>query len=102
MIVVAILDILTAIAIPKFTAFKVKAGRAESSMNLKYIYQLQGVFFLENKRYGSLYRTGNSNRSYGCRVPVAYRSENEIGFKVDDPCKLKYTYFVTLGQDYFN
>jgi prepilin-type N-terminal cleavage/methylation domain-containing protein len=53
MIVVVIIGILAAIAIPKFNAVSVKAKQAEAGPILKQICSLQGTYFQENGTYAA-------------------------------------------------
>ncbi len=51
MIVVAIIGILAAIAIPNFLKFQAKSKQSEAKTNLKGIYTAQTGYFGENNRY---------------------------------------------------
>lgn len=53
MIVVAIIGILAAIAIPNFMRYQARAKQAEAKENLSAIYTSQTVFHGENNRYAS-------------------------------------------------
>ena len=52
MIVVAIIGIMAAIAIPNFLKFQAKSKTSEVKMNLKAIYTAQTSFHYENNQYG--------------------------------------------------
>jgi type IV pilus assembly protein PilA len=52
MIVVAIIGILAAIAIPNFLKFQAKSKTSEAKGNLKAIYVAEAAYFGENNRYG--------------------------------------------------
>ena len=54
MIVVAIIGILAAIAIPNFLKFQAKSKQSEAKTNLKGIYTAETGFFGENNRYDTL------------------------------------------------
>lgn len=54
MIVVAIIGILAAIAIPNFLKYQAKAKTSESQANLKGIFTSEIAYFSENNQYGSL------------------------------------------------
>jgi prepilin-type N-terminal cleavage/methylation domain-containing protein len=52
-IVVAIVGILAAVAVPNFQSFMLKTRRGEAYTQLSDIYRKQMVFYVENKRYGN-------------------------------------------------
>jgi type IV pilus assembly protein PilA len=52
MVVVAIIGILAAIAIPNFLRFQAKSKASEAKMNLRAVYVSQTAFFGTNNRYG--------------------------------------------------
>jgi prepilin-type N-terminal cleavage/methylation domain-containing protein len=52
-IVVAIVGILAAVAVPNFKSFMLKTRRGEAYTQLSDIYRKQMAFYLENKRYGN-------------------------------------------------
>ncbi len=54
MIVVAIIGILAAIAIPNFLRFQAKSKQSEAKTNLGGIFTAETSFFSENNRFGSL------------------------------------------------
>jgi type IV pilus assembly protein PilA len=54
MIVVAIIGILAAIAIPNFIKFQARSKQSEAKANLKAIFTAQKAFFQEKDRYSSL------------------------------------------------
>ncbi|MDY0132472.1 MAG: prepilin-type N-terminal cleavage/methylation domain-containing protein [Desulforegulaceae bacterium] len=58
MIVVAIIGILAAIAIPNFMNYQCKAKQSEAKSMLGNIRTLQEVYFAENSKYGSLSNIG--------------------------------------------
>ena len=51
MIVVVIIGILAALAVPRFMSTSGKAKKAEAKTILKQIYQLERVYYLEHDRY---------------------------------------------------
>jgi type IV pilus assembly protein PilA len=53
MIVVAIIGILAAIAIPNFIRFQAKSKQSEAKTNLKAVFTAQRAYFGEKDRYGS-------------------------------------------------
>src|SRR5438105_10914081 len=54
MIVVAIIGILAAIAIPNFIKFQARSKQSEAKANLKAVFTAQKAFFQEKDRYSSL------------------------------------------------
>src|ERR1700674_5111610 len=54
MIVVAIIGILAAIAIPNFIKFQARSKQSEAKANMKAIFTAQKAFFQEKDRYSSL------------------------------------------------
>jgi type IV pilus assembly protein PilA len=52
MIVVAIIGILAAIAIPNFLKFQAKSKQSEAKTNLKAIFTAETAYFGENNKYG--------------------------------------------------
>ena len=63
MIVVAIIGILAAIAIPNFLKFQAKAKQSECKSNLGAIYTAQVAYFGEFNTYGGKGKVGGSNNS---------------------------------------
>ncbi|MBU8895979.1 prepilin-type N-terminal cleavage/methylation domain-containing protein [Corallococcus sp. M34] len=57
MIVVAIIGILAAIAIPNFIRFQAKSKQSEAKTNLKALYTSQKAYFGEKDKYLSNYKT---------------------------------------------
>ena len=54
-IVVAIVGILSAVAVPSFNSYIMKSRRSEAFTNLTEIYNKQMAFYIENKRYGTTF-----------------------------------------------
>jgi prepilin-type N-terminal cleavage/methylation domain-containing protein len=77
MIVVAIIGILSALAVPRFQKFQAKAKQSEVKNNLSHIYTLQQSFYGDNDRY--------SNRLA------------DIGFSVEGTAR--YTYTLPAASD---
>ncbi len=89
MIVVAIIGILAALAVPKFNLFQAKARQAEAKSNLSHIYTLQQSYFGDNDTYIAF---------AGVQGPAActtVAAANTLGF-TPSPCnKLRYAYSST-------
>ncbi len=74
MIVVAIIGILAAIAIPNFLRYQAKSRQSEAKTNLGAIFVAETAYLSENSRYGSFSEVGyalagNTNR-YTYRGPI--------------------------------
>ena len=74
MIVVAIIGILAAIAIPNFLRYQAKSRQSEAKTNLGAIFVAETAYLSENSRYGSFSEigyalAGNTNR-YTYRSPA--------------------------------
>ncbi|GIW53748.1 MAG: hypothetical protein KatS3mg082_0152 [Nitrospiraceae bacterium] len=72
MIVVAIIGILAAIAIPNFLKYQAKSRQSEAKTNLGAIFVAESAFFGERSYFGAFNEigwtlTGTSNRLYLCR-----------------------------------
>ncbi|RKH11135.1 prepilin-type N-terminal cleavage/methylation domain-containing protein [Corallococcus sp. CA053C] len=91
MIVVAIIGILAAIAIPNFIRFQAKSKQSEAKTNLKAIFTAQKSYFGEKDKYSTDFTVIGfdpepANRySYGlatgCAAPVAATAAGRIGAK---------------------
>ncbi len=93
MIVVAIIGILAALAVPKFQSFQAKARQTEGKNNLSHVYTLQMSYHGDNDTYSAVTTTGRS----GCNT-------NPLGFTVTG-CgaggKARYSYTSTGGANAF-
>ena len=77
MIVVALIGILAAIAIPNFLTYQARAKQSEAKTSLAAIHTAQVVYFAEQNKYGETFNeigfsvTGSSPRyHYVCWGPV--------------------------------
>ncbi len=77
MIVVAIIGILAAIAIPNFMNYQCKAKQAEAKSNLGNIRTMEEAYFAENDTYDV--------------------DQSKIGFALKDAAAAKYTYTITAA-----
>jgi type IV pilus assembly protein PilA len=87
MIVVAIIGILAAIAIPNFLRYQAKSRQSEAKTNLGAIFVAETAYFAENNRYGAFSEigyalAGNTNR-YTYRSPALLGNGASAG-TVDD------------------
>lgn len=93
MVVVAIIGILSALAVPRFKVFQAKARQAEAKTNLSHIYTLEQSYFGDNDVYINIAETGLGTTC----------EENDIGFQLQ-PCngsRYKYVVSVSGGGAYF-
>jgi len=74
MIVVAIIGILAAIAIPNFLRYQAKSRQSEAKTNLGGVFVAETSYFGENSRYGSFaevgYALAGASNRYGYRSPA--------------------------------
>lgn len=90
MIVVAIIGILAAIAVPNFVKFQCRSKQSEARGNLKALYVAQESFKAEFDSYGSM---GSINGAVAARTAT-----NPIGFQPKGD-RLRYVYGVTAAAD---
>ena len=81
MIVVAIIGVLAALAVPKFQSFQAKAKQSEAKSNLSHIFTLEQSYFGDQDNYAPLALTP----AVGA-VPV-----NEIGFDIQGHRRYRYS-----------
>lgn len=92
MVVVAIIGILAALAVPRFQMFQAKARQSEVKNNLSHIYTLQESYFGDNDEYGTIPLTDGQANCPG---------DSQIGFRVTPcvqagkPLKVRYAYETT-------
>ncbi|MCL2012469.1 MAG: prepilin-type N-terminal cleavage/methylation domain-containing protein [Cystobacterineae bacterium] len=76
MIVVAIIGVLAAIAIPNFIKFQARSKQSEAKANLKAIFTAQKAFFAENDKYSN--QTG--------KIGFAPERGNRYAYRLDSTC----------------
>jgi type IV pilus assembly protein PilA len=86
MIVVAIIGVLAAIAVPNFLKFQCKAKTSEARTNLKALYVAEESFLAESDTYTTIPVTGK----------VAGTVSNSIGFQPKG-ANIRYDYVATVG-----
>ncbi len=118
MIVVAIIGILAALAIPRFQQFQSKSRQAEARSNLSHIYTLQVSYNGDNDTFSNFtYLTlgtmtksasGSATRASATGTAAtawsAYNScntTNDLGFRVTDCKKVRYLYSNSGIQNQF-
>jgi prepilin-type N-terminal cleavage/methylation domain-containing protein len=92
MIVVAIIGILAALAVPRFQSFQAKARQSEAKNNLSHMYTLEMSYYGDNDTYASVPSTG---------ADECPGTKNDIGFRVTPCSKVRYNYTATGGTDGF-
>jgi type IV pilus assembly protein PilA len=113
MIVVAIIGILAAIAIPNFIRFQARSKQGEAKANLKSMFTAERAFFQEKDRYSSYlneigfsperanryaYRLDNGCAGIESRAPTLVSSSNDTCISVDF---YKYTSVASPGMPAF-
>ncbi|MBP6218430.1 MAG: prepilin-type N-terminal cleavage/methylation domain-containing protein [Oligoflexales bacterium] len=81
MVVVAIISVLAAIAIPRFRVFQARARQSEAKANLAHIFTLEQSYHADNDTYVDLAENNNCGETDG----------NEIGFVIPGGCSLNAT-----------
>ncbi|NRA45292.1 MAG: type II secretion system protein [Oligoflexales bacterium] len=90
MVVVAIIGILSALAIPRFRVFQAKARQAEAKTNLSHIYTLQQSYYGDEDEYIDLKAMGSDPDSGD---PTANCDDsNDLGFELSNCGKARYLY----------
>lgn len=116
MIVVAIIGILAALAIPRFQQFQSKSRQAEARSNLAHIYTLQVSYAGDNDTFsafdclsqgtttpsaqGAAKSCGSGGASVWADVNTC-NTTNEIGFRITDCKKVRYVYTAFGNQNQF-
>lgn len=78
MIVVAIIGILAAIAIPNFTRFQAKSKQSEAKTNLKAVFTAAKSYFAERDSYGSTFNDIGFAAENGRRYAYGYGASDVI------------------------
>ena len=92
MIVVAIIGVLSALAVPKFQSFQAKAKQSEAKSNLSHIYTLEQSYFGDRDVFYALIQTPTSGV-----VPP-----NDLGFDIQGHRRYQYNVALTAaGFDAF-
>lgn len=115
MIVVAIIGILAALAIPRFQQFQAKSKQAEARSNLAHIYTLQLSYNGDNDTFSNFthltlggtaggtggYAVGPSPDAAVWADVNTCNTTNDIGFRVTDCKKVRYAYDNIGNQNQF-
>lgn len=86
MVVVAIIGVLAALAVPRFQTFQAKARQSEAKGNLSHIYTLETSYYGDNDTYVDFADIGKGATCGGTNV---------IGFSPQPCSKVRYLYKVT-------
>ena len=97
MIVVGIIGVLAALAVPRFQQFQAKARMAEAKTILSSIYSLEEAYYLDNNTYLNFALLGRKSDGKNNCSPDA--NADALGFSID-PCTTssstpRYGYLVT-------
>ncbi len=88
MVVVAIIGILAALALPRFRIFQAKAKQSEAKSNMQTIYALEESAFADKGAYVGLTPMGQG---------VNCANSSALGFVLTGCATSNYTYSVTIG-----
>lgn len=93
MIVVAIIGLLAALALPRFETFKIKALQSEAKTSLGHLNTLQAAYFGENSKYAALTATGNNQNCSG---------NNVLGYAINNCANSVYAVSATTSNGDLN
>ena len=88
MVVVGIIAILAALAVPRFQKFSAKARQAEATTNLSHIYTLESTYNLDN----DLWYTGGAISVATRTTAISCQNANLLGFLPANCTKIRYVY----------
>ena len=106
MVVVAIIGVLAAVAVPRFNIFRARARQSESKSSLGVIFTLQETFAIDHEHYYD----GNSANWGGApmnlsTVRAGYLGAgasscgaNKLGFRLANCDKARYGYFIAGAE----
>jgi type II secretory pathway pseudopilin PulG len=96
MIVVAIIGILAALALPKFSKFQAKARQAEVKSNLNHIYTLETAYQGDNETFIAfgVYGYVDGSTVTAGTACTAVTEAATLGFSLPDCSKVRYRYSV--------
>ena len=93
MVVVGVLGILVALAVPRYQAFVVRGHRAEARVNLGQLATLQGVYRGQHLKYASMWNVGYAGS--GVSDCGAHHFDNALGFQLNECENSRYGYTVS-------
>lgn len=96
MVVVAIIGVLAALAVPRFQMFQAKARQSEVKNNLSHIYTLEQSYHGDNDIFAPFASQTTAvgrlaNKTQNCGATTS----NPIGFALTDCSKVRYGYWVS-------
>ena len=94
MVVVAIIAVLAAIAIPQYKRFQAKARQSEAKSTLSHLYTLEVNHYSEHDQYVAVSKITPE----GAGGSASCNSENELGFQINCT-SARYSYEVTSGSN---
>ena len=111
MVVVAIIGVLAAVAVPRFNIFRARARQAEAKSNLGVIFTLQEAFKIDKEKYynGNADTWGGTHMrdSTGAGNFVGYSSggntscgANKLGFRLANCSATRYRYWVEAADEH--
>ena len=93
MIVVAIIGVLAALAVPRFQSFQAKARQSEAKTNLSHIYTLEQSYYGDHDTFDDVTAIGLvGGTTQSCAVA------NQIGFFPQPCAKVRYQYVVASAD----
>lgn len=102
MIVVGIIGILAALAVPRFQTFQVKARQAEAKTNLGTIATLAEAYAVDNNGKFPTNPALDLNGPDFTTSPTSCHNTNVIGFKVSNCLTSKYSYSAISSETNFD
>ncbi len=93
MVVVGVIGILVALAVPRYRAFVVRGHRAEARVNLGQLATLQGVYRGQHLKYTSMWNVGYAGS--GVNDCGAHHFDNALGFQLNECENSRYGYTVS-------
>ena len=99
MAAVAIVSILTALALPRYRLFIATSRQAEAHANLGIMATLQQTYHLEYNEHHSGMVMGAGTQPDKCSTTSSTEQLNQLGFRVTKCDKLRYTYKSAAGND---
>lgn len=102
MVALGVLAILVQTSLPMIVKLRIVAARSEAKINLNNLYTLQKSFYAENDRYNSFpyaYGAFSIGPSEYCNTAAL---NNQLGFRVSEPCRLRYMYRTGNTHDPYN
>lgn len=102
MVVVAIIGVLAAVAVPRFNIFRARARQAEAKNNLGVIFTLQEAFKIDKEKYydgaatwgGAAMNTDATSQGYRTAGSSPICEANKLGYRLANCDAARYRYWV--------